>query len=220
MKQEKKLFIGCFNKSVILTYIGVVFALTGIFTLVEFQENELIERMNFVMFCLIISGLCDLFDGFIARKCKRNEIQKAFGIQIDTLCDIISFVIFPSIILYRMSTQYRSEIIFIVSIVMIVLYVLCGITRLAWFNILANNECKTTYYQGVPVTYISFVIPVFYVIIQRIPFLLRNAGYIFAVIYGIMAFLFVANWKNKKLSGKWYVFFSIVAIVTFVLLFI
>ena len=83
MKREKKLFIGCFNKSVILTYIGVVFALTGIFTLVEFQENELIERMNFVMFCLIISGLCDLFDGFIARKCKRNEIQKAFGIQIE-----------------------------------------------------------------------------------------------------------------------------------------
>lgn len=217
MKREKKLFIGCFNKSVILTYIGVIFALAGIFILIDLQEAE---QMNLVMFCLIISGLCDLFDGFIARKCKRNEIQKAFGIQIDTLCDIISFVIFPSIILYRMSTQYRSEIIFIVSIVMIVLYVLCGITRLAWFNILANNECKTTYYQGVPVTYISFVIPVFYVIIQRIPFLLRNAGYIFAVIYGIMAFLFVANWKNKKPSGKWYVFFSIVAIVTFVLLFI
>ena len=29
MKQEKKLFIGCFNKSVILTYIGVIFALAG-----------------------------------------------------------------------------------------------------------------------------------------------------------------------------------------------
>ena len=27
MKREKKLFIGCFNKSVILTYIGVIFAL-------------------------------------------------------------------------------------------------------------------------------------------------------------------------------------------------
>ena len=31
MKREKKLFIGCFNKSVILTYIGVIFALAGIF---------------------------------------------------------------------------------------------------------------------------------------------------------------------------------------------
>lgn len=74
MKREKKLFIGCFNKSVILTYIGVVFALAGIFILIDLQEAE---QMNLVMFCLIISGLCDLFDGFIARKCNRNETQKA-----------------------------------------------------------------------------------------------------------------------------------------------
>ena len=148
MKREKKLFIGCFNKSVILTYIGVIFALAGIFILIDLQEAE---QMNLVMFCLIISGLCDLFDGFIARKCNRNETQKAFGVQIDTLCDIISFVIFPSILLYKMAFQHHSQMVFTVSIVMIILYVLCGITRLAWFNILANAGSKTTYYQGVPV---------------------------------------------------------------------
>ena len=40
MKREKKLFIGCFNKSVILTYIGVIFALAGIFILIDLQEAE------------------------------------------------------------------------------------------------------------------------------------------------------------------------------------
>ena len=70
MKREKKLFIGCFNKSVILTYIGVIFALAGIFILIDLQEAE---QMNLVMFCLIISGLCDLFDGFIARKCNTKS---------------------------------------------------------------------------------------------------------------------------------------------------
>ena len=103
---------------------------------------------------------------------------------------------------------------------MIILYVLCGITRLAWFNILANAESKTTYYQGVPVTYISFVVPVFYVGIQRIPFLMRNINDIFVILYGVMGFLFVANLKIKKPTGKWYVFFSVAAIVTVVLLFI
>ena len=217
MKREKKLFIGCFNKSVILTYIGVIFALAGIFILIDLQETE---QMNLVMFCLIISGLCDLFDGFIARKCDRNETQKAFGVQIDTLCDIISFVIFPSILLYKMAFQHHSQMVFTVSIVMIILYVLCGSTRLAWFNILANAGSKTTYYQGVPVTYISFVVPVFYVGIQRIPFLMRNINDIFVILYGVMGFLFVANLKIKKPSGKWYVFFSVAAIVTVVLLFI
>ena len=124
MKREKKLFIGCFNKSVILTYIGVIFALAGIFILIDLQEAE---QVNLVMSCLIISGLCDLFDGFIARKCNRNETQKAFGVQIDTLCDIISFVIFPSIFLYKMAFQHHSQMVFAVSIVMIILYVLCGI---------------------------------------------------------------------------------------------
>lgn len=199
MKREKKLFIGCFNKSVILTYIGVIFALAGIFILIDLQEAE---QMNLVMFCLIISGLCDLFDGFIARKCNRNETQKAFGVQIDTLCDIISFVIFPSILLYKMAFQHHSQMVFTVSIVMIILYVLCGIHRLAWFNILANAGSKTTYYQGVPVTYISFVVPVFYVGIQRIPFLMRNINDIFVILYGVMGFLFVAEFENKKTIRK------------------
>lgn len=65
--------------------------------------------------------------------------------------------------------QHHSQMVFTVSIVMIILYVLCGITRLAWFNILANAGSKTTYYQGVPVTYISFVVPVFYVGIKEFP---------------------------------------------------
>ena len=42
MKREKKLFIGCFNKSVILTYIGVIFALAGIFILIDLAKNSIV----------------------------------------------------------------------------------------------------------------------------------------------------------------------------------
>ena len=72
----KKYFIGCFNKSVILTYIGLASALSGInMLLVPNNPVETINRMDFAMLFLIIAGICDLFDGFIARKCKRNEIK-------------------------------------------------------------------------------------------------------------------------------------------------
>lgn len=118
-----------------------------------------------------------------------------------------------------MAFQHHSQMVFTVSIVMIILYVLCGITRLAWFNILANAESKTTYYQGVPVTYISFVVPVFYVGIQRIPFLMRNINDIFVILYGVMGFLFVANLKIKN-QQEMVCIFSVAAIVTVVLLFI
>ena len=220
MKNKKELFIGCFNKSVILTYIGNIFAIIGILLLMDFNKFESIDRIGLVMPCLIICGICDLFDGFIARKCKRTDIQKAFGVQIDTLSDIISFVIFPAIILYRIATRYNSQIIFIISMIIIVLYVICGITRLAWFNMLINNENIITHYQGLPVTYIAFAAPIMYAIIQRVPVFLNNAHYIFAILYTIIGLLFVLNIKIKKPIGKWYIIFSIIAIITFVLLLI
>lgn len=78
------MIIGKWNKSVILTYIGLIFSVLGIF-ICSTKENSI----NIAMCCLIISGICDLFDGFIARKCKRTEEEKKFGVQLDSLVDVI-----------------------------------------------------------------------------------------------------------------------------------
>ena len=218
MKKKKDLFIGCFNKSVILTYVGVIFSILGIFILMTNKEYESIDRIGISMSCLIFAGICDLFDGFIARKCKRTDIQKSFGIQIDTLCDIISFINFPVIILYRISTFYNSHIMHLTSNLIIIIYIFSGITRLAWFNILANNENKLNYYQGLPVTFISLILPICYVIIQRVTFFWQNINIIFTIIYFIVSILFILNIKIKKPTGIWYAVFSILAVITLILL--
>ena len=50
-------------------------------------------------FILGMSGLLDTFDGKVARtKKNRTEDQKRFGIQIDSLCDIVCFGVCPVII--------------------------------------------------------------------------------------------------------------------------
>ena len=74
------MFIGKYNKSVILTYIGVAFAFSG-------MAFALYERLPAAMLCLIAAGICDLFDGAAARRCKRDETAKEFGVQIDSLAD-------------------------------------------------------------------------------------------------------------------------------------
>jgi CDP-diacylglycerol--serine O-phosphatidyltransferase len=158
--------------------------------------------MDIAMILLIFAGICDLFDGFIARKCKRNETQKQFGIQIDSLVDVISFLVFPAIILLKMNTN---------MLLLGILYLITGVTRLAWFNI--HTDGHTDYYQGLPVTFIAFFAPIIYSL---------NLGFnhiVFPILYSIISLLFVLNIPIKKpKSLVAYLAFIIIAVGVVVLI--
>ena len=56
--------------------------------------------------CLALSGLCDMFDGKIARrKIDRTDDEKCFGIQIDSLCDMVCFGAFPILLAYSLGMR-------------------------------------------------------------------------------------------------------------------
>ena len=79
--------IGFYDYTVVVTYISLISSIIGIFMAIE-------GRMQLAVFCLAFSGLCDMFDGKIARtKKNRTEDEKSFGIQIDSLCDIVSITL-------------------------------------------------------------------------------------------------------------------------------
>ena len=85
--------IGFYNVSVILTYLGVVSAVFGMSQ--AFQGN-----FKIAILCLMISGFTDMYDGTIAKKIKRSEDAKKFGIEIDSLCDLVCFGVYPVVIGY------------------------------------------------------------------------------------------------------------------------
>ena len=86
--------IGFYNYSVILTYISLLSSVFG-------MTQAIHGRFKTAIFCLALSGLCDMFDGKIARAMKkRTEDEKSFGIQIDSLCDMVCFGVFPAMICY------------------------------------------------------------------------------------------------------------------------
>ena len=60
---DKKRIIGFYNYTVVLTYMGMLFAFTGILDAI---------RENYIgsILCLMCSGICDMFDGKIARHLK------------------------------------------------------------------------------------------------------------------------------------------------------
>ena len=93
------------------------------------------------------------------------------------------------------------------------LYVLAGIIRLAWFNITTDGH--TEYYQGMPVTFISVIMPLIYAISM-------NSLYLKEIILGTMftvAVLFVANIKIKKPRGKALLIFLVMGVLITILLY-
>lgn len=149
--------IGYYDYTVILTYCGMLFAFCGI--LAAINKNYLSA-----IFCLLVAGVCDMFDGTIASTKKiRSKSEKRFGIQIDSLSDLISFGVLPGIFVYMISG--KSWVTAIISS----LFVLCALIRLAYFNVLEEERQSHTAehrktYLGVPVTTVALLLPVIYLI--------------------------------------------------------
>ena len=88
--------IGFYDYTVITSFLGVISAVIG---MTEACNGHFLVAI----ICLAFSGMCDTLDGKIARtKKNRTEDEKAFGIQLDSLCDVVCFGVFPAIIAYNM----------------------------------------------------------------------------------------------------------------------
>lgn len=198
------MFIAKWNKSVILSYVGLVFAIIGMYICVT--TGNILHALS----CLIVSGVCDLFDGKIARMCKRTKDEIKFGIQLDSLVDTASFVVFPIIILLTMGLTdwYQLPV--------LALFAICGIARLGHFNCLVEDSDKpVAFYTGLPVTAIAMVLPLLYLFSYIIPSNIYPI--VLTILIGVNALLNILTIKVKKPKGIAYPIFAIAAIVMLVL---
>ena len=96
--------IGFYNYTVYLTYFSLIVSGVGLYQAAN-------GRPLVAIFCLMVSGLCDMFDGKIARtKKNRTEDEKRFGIQIDSLCDVVCFGVFPIVLCYELGMTHFYSI--------------------------------------------------------------------------------------------------------------
>lgn len=189
-----KKFIGFYDYTVILTYLSIVSAVFGM---------TLASKGHFfgAILCLLFSGLCDGFDGTVARtKKNRSEDEKNFGMQLDSLCDVVSFGVFPAYLCYCMGVNT------VIGIILVCLFSLCAVIRLAFFNVLEAKRQKVEEggnktYRGLPVTSISIIFPALYILhwfLSAQVFLI-----LLYVMLFVVAFLFIFDFRVKKLDlGK------------------
>ena len=143
--------LGFYNYTVILTYLGMLSGFTGIVCASS-------GNLKGALICLVISGVCDMFDGKIASTMERTRQEKRFGVQIDSLSDLICFGVLPAMIVYvSLSGRLR--------LIPCALYTLCALIRLAWFNVdeeerQDRESGRRKVYLGLPVTSAAVLFPV------------------------------------------------------------
>jgi len=91
---------------------------------------------------IFVAMVMDGLDGRIARM---TNTQSAFGAEYDSLADMVSFGLAPSLVIYQWSLLGMGKIGWMVAFV----YAACGALRLARFNTQIGVEDKR-YFQGLP----------------------------------------------------------------------
>ncbi len=180
--------IGFYNYTVWLTYIGMLSSVIGIFFACSGNTTA-------AVICLMVSGFCDMFDGIVARTKKdRTEEEKRYGIQLDSLSDVVCFGVLPAVIGVSIGATE------IWQIIILALFALCGLIRLAYFNVTEETRQQQTSekrksYEGVPITSSALSVPLLFCFRKLI-------GTAFPVAYVILLLLngaaFITPVKVKK----------------------
>ena len=224
--------IGFYDYTVLLTYLSLISSTLGIVVCLHG-----IGHPFFGVFFLLFSGLCDAFDGRVARaKKNRTQMEKNFGIQIDSLADLVAFGVLPGCIgiamlrvsvrfsdVPQLKTQGPDEKVVIYPIILtliMLIYVLCAMIRLAYFNVTEEERMKTEggtrkSYIGLPVTSAALIFPT----VTLLQFITRTDLTI--LYFGVMmvaALLFVSKIRVPKPGLRGILIMVGIGVVEFALL--
>ncbi len=173
---------------------------------------------------IFVAMLLDTFDGRVARMLKA---ESAFGVEMDSLADLISFCFAPAMLIYfialKENTVYGTAIAF--------MFVLFGAIRLARFNAMAHEgKGSKKYFSGLPVPAAAAVLASFAVSYsifaldsdgRILPFMGVYLPFVYdfiALITVVLSLLMVSSipyaaFKDKKQGGKKITIAKLVAIV-------
>ncbi len=200
--------IGFYDYTVVLTYVSLFISVFG-------MTQASAGRFRTAIFCLALSGLCDMFDGKIARSKKnRTDDEKLFGVQIDSLCDVVCFGVFPALICHLLGVRG------IIGCLIIGYYCICSVIRLAYFNVLETRRQQeedgaNKYYHGLPITSMAIVLP----LVFMLQIFLSNMVFIIAlhIALFVVGTLFIIDFQLKKPNNKELCFLVIIVAIAVII---
>lgn len=113
---------------------------------------SILSTMNskYILACvfILLAGLVDRYDGRVARFL---DVSSDLGKELDSLADLVSFGIAPSILTYILVDFQSFGPKGLLGLILLLLFPICGAYRLARFNTVQFDGCFT----GVPITVVG-----------------------------------------------------------------
>lgn len=147
-KSEKRHFsmLRTYTLSDLFTILNAGCGTLAIFLCLNYvSEHE--NRFLWIAFLLFpFALLCDILDGYVARHGRRHSI---IGADLDSLADIVSFGVAPAVMGFTLGMRGIWDMLILTG------FVVCGISRLARFNVtaveLSDSSGKVKYFEGMPI---------------------------------------------------------------------
>ena len=138
--------IRSFHLADFLTLANAACGVLAIFAAMAYLEAREPRRLMVAMALLPWAFVFDVMDGRVARWRMRHS---PMGRELDSLADVISFGVAPAAIAYGAGMRGLWDL------VILVYYVVCGVSRLARFNVTAEQLSagagKVTHFEGTPI---------------------------------------------------------------------
>ena len=149
------------------------------------------EKYYVAAWAIVLAIIFDVLDGRVARLTKTTS---AFGMQYDSLADIISFGMAPAFLAYSWVLKPFGRLGWMAAF----LFLLCGAFRLARFNV-TKPDVRGQHFIGLPVPAAAAIIASIVIAFEDLLATRMNPGIMVAVVY-LLAFLMVSNIKYPALK--------------------
>jgi len=190
-KKIRKRFKKPIPRVVVPSFFTLMNLFCGFVAIIQIHEGKL----EFGAWLIIFAGLFDALDGFMARLANATS---SFGIELDSLSDVVSFGVAPGFLLYSFSFNQLST----PGIIISTLPAICGAVRLARFNV-ETKEVVIDYFRGLPIPAQASMIVAFFLTFKDELFLFDGLKYgvngILIPMVVLLSFLMVSTVQFDKI---------------------
>ena len=182
------------TRSIVPNLFTLANLFSGFCAIVLFSKNEFNNGALFIL----LAAVFDMLDGVMARLTKSAS---ELGVELDSLCDAVSFGVAPSFLLYSLHYKHFDNI----GLLLSALPAMAGVYRLARFNTQLTSLEDKRYFRGMPIPSGALVIvsfAVFFLNTDKIPVEYKNLSANFVTIATALAMVSTIKYDNLPRPSK------------------
>lgn len=208
------------KKIAVPSFFTLMNLFSGFLAIISISNGEFVKGA----WLIALAGLFDVFDGLMARLA---DATSDFGIELDSISDMVSFGVAPGFLMYTWSLHELGFVGLIIS----ALPPLCGAVRLARFNVNARLAPTKDFFIGLPIPAQAIILGAFFLTfrdsVDLFDFLENGVNSVLIPFMVVISFLMVSTLPFDKIprfdrstirdqKGKFILFlFYLILILTF-----